>query len=132
MISNFKRTKQFQKEDFEILTNFLDRFQGIQTTPNILTEVSNLSTQLPEKVREDFFKTFVDRISLLDEKYYESKILFDRPFFASYGLTDAVIIELAKGNCLVLTSDFPLSNYLLNLKLPVINYNHLRGYWWSL
>jgi len=50
-ISQFKRTNQFNVDDFELLIQILGYFQKIVTTPNILTEVSNLIGQLtdPEK-----------------------------------------------------------------------------------
>ncbi len=111
-ISKFKRTKQFEKEDFELLIHFLKRFQGILTTPNILTEVSNLAGQLPEEIRIEFHKTFENRFEVLEENYCESKAMAAQPYFSRYGLTDTVIIQLAKGNCLVLTMDLPLSVYL--------------------
>ncbi|MGD0517565.1 MAG: hypothetical protein ABSA26_08525 [Thermoguttaceae bacterium] len=43
LIAKHKRTRQYSIEDFQILEKFLKLFQNrIITTPNILTEASNL------------------------------------------------------------------------------------------
>ncbi len=49
LITSYKRTKKYTREDFYTLKDFTNSFNKLVTTPNILTEVSNLSTQLNEK-----------------------------------------------------------------------------------
>ena len=50
-IPRFKRTKMFTVEDHDTLVGILGYFEKIVTTPNILTEVSNLSGQLAEHLK---------------------------------------------------------------------------------
>ena len=59
LIQRFKRTQKYVTEDYELLTAVIKDFTKIITTPNILTEVSNLSGNLENK-----FKTLV----IIEEK----------------------------------------------------------------
>ena len=56
-VPNFKRTAQFTPEDFDLLFRLLSRFDHIVTTPNVLSEVSNLSAQLGERRRLPIFES---------------------------------------------------------------------------
>lgn len=68
-ISKFNRTQQFTPEDFDILQEIILYFPKIVTTPNILTEVSNLAGQLSEPERSQCLKKFSQFILKLDENY---------------------------------------------------------------
>ncbi len=63
-IQKFKRTQQFNLDDCELLVSILSKFSKIVTTPNILTEVSNLLNQLGEPERTQSFKLFANLISI--------------------------------------------------------------------
>lgn len=128
LIPRYKRTKSYTLDDFTDLCRFIKRFERLLTTPNILTEVSNLSGALGEQ----YFKKFKNMVATLNEEFIMSRKATENKYFEKYGLTDAVIIELCRKKYLVLTDDFPLSNLLMKLKIDVINFNHIRGYKWSI
>jgi len=130
LISSFKRTKIFTIEDFKTLSKIINYFSKVYTTPNILTEVSNLSNQLPEKTKIKYYEEFKKHVSLLNENYFESNIICNTSHFNKYGLTDASIIELSQKKYLVLTDDLKLSNYLNTIGIDVINFNHIRMINW--
>ena len=130
LIPKFKRTRQFTVEDHTILIRILDFFDKVVTTPNILTEVSNLSGQLGEPVRSEYFRKFSSDITLLEEEYVASQDVADRQEFVRFGLTDAGLIHLTRGKYLVLTDDFRLSQYLQSAGVDVINFNHIRPAYW--
>jgi rRNA-processing protein FCF1 len=129
-ISNFKRThsKGFREDDFNLLTRLVRLFARIVTTPNILTEVSNLSGQLREDKKQAYYVDFEKLVQSFAEHYIESKELCALTHFKSFGLTDSGIIALAMGKFLVLTDDGPLSGYLQNVGIDVINFNHVRDW----
>ena len=54
-ITTFKRTQQFVEEDFQLLRLLLGYFDKIITTPNILTEVSNLAGHLEGNLKLAYF-----------------------------------------------------------------------------
>lgn len=132
-ISRFKRTAdRFVAEDYYTLIRLLSRFDKVVTTPNILTEVSNLCGQLGGVLPDLYFAKFAERISVLDERYVASKELAARKELVRFGLTDAGILRLAKHTLLVLTDDLRLSQYMQKLAVDVVNFNHIRMGMWRL
>lgn len=117
-------------EDFELLTIFLRQFARIVTTPNILTEVSNLSNALPEAKKAEYFTWFANRLTLLKEEYVRSEVAFGSRW-AKFGLTDAAIAEIARNRYLVLTDDFRLSQALQDEGIDTLNFNHIRELNWQ-
>jgi len=48
LVPRFKRTATFAVDDYDLLIKLLTRFNSVVTTPNVLSEVSNLAGQLGE------------------------------------------------------------------------------------
>jgi hypothetical protein len=94
-ILKFKRTAKFTLQDFRVLVAVVRRFQRIVTTPNILTEVSNLSNQLAEHFKDAFYSEFSKQVSMFDEQYTSSINICSQDHFIKFGLTDSGIIESA-------------------------------------
>jgi hypothetical protein len=130
LVGSFKRLNSFVPEDYETLITIVNRFQTIATTPNILTEVSNLADSLTAKYKSDYLNAFAAEISLLDEKYVPTKDVLSSDAFSIFGLSDAVIAEIANRDLLVMTTDGKLYNYLSSIGLPVLNFNHIRPLYW--
>lgn len=130
-IPKFKKTMAFTVDEFRLLARFFDVFKKVVTTPNILTEVSNLSGQLPENLCVAFRGGLGDRIPNLEEHYTSSASLATSAHFNKFGLTDSGIVELVKGNYLVLTDDLSLYGLLLNRGVDAINFNHIRSQAWT-
>lgn len=130
LIPKFKRTAQFDTNDFYTLKLFLGYFNSILTTPNILTEVSDLSSSLNSQLNNKLFPSFHTTIQELTEKFVTSQLASAMPSFARFGLADSVIVELGSQNYLVLTDDLPLCSYLQGRNIDVINFNHIRSQEW--
>ena len=126
-IATHRRTKKFTIDDYWIVKAIVESFAKKVTTPNILTEVSNLAGNIPDSLRNDFFGLMRQHFELLDETHLPSKNAAASPIFARFGLTDAVITEVANQRYLVLTDDFPLASYLGSIEADVINFNHYRS-----
>lgn len=129
-VPRFKRTQGFSPGDYALLCRVLSYFNCIVTTPNILTEVSNLSNQIGEPARTELFAELARGICTLDERYVPSKDASGIEQFPKLGLTDSAIMHLAAENYLVLTDDFPLSGYLEHAGVDVLNFNHIRPLAW--
>jgi rRNA-processing protein FCF1 len=130
-VQRFKRTQQYTAGDHQTLVALLKRFDKVVTTPNILTEVSNLSGQLGEPLRSRYFSAFAREISLLTEHYIESTRLAEAEHFVPFGLADTAILSLGAAGHLVLTDDSPLTQRLQKIGADVINFNHIRTLAWS-
>jgi hypothetical protein len=129
-ISSFKRTQVYSQEDFYTLKSLVRHFSSVVTTPNILTEVSNLSSSLSQQFEHKIFTPFQKLIASLTEEYVQSIAASRHESFVRFGLTDSVIWELAKRDYLVLTDDFPLFGYLQSHRIDAINFNHIRSERW--
>ena len=130
-VPKFKRTRTFAVEDFFTLLRFFELFNEVVTTPNILTEVNSLANQLPDNIEVAFYPEFAAQIATLQEHYIESAKLSSTPHFLKLGLTDSGILNLAQGEYLVVTDDFPLAGRLQKQGIDVINFNHIRTMNWS-
>jgi hypothetical protein len=130
-IPKFKRTMAFTVVEFRLLNGFLDVFDKLVTTPNVLTEVSSLSGQLAENLRAAFYSDFANRIPLLEEHYVSSVDASSLAHFNKFGLTDSGIVQLVRDRYLVLTDDLKLAAYLQNCDIDVINFNHIRPLAWN-
>jgi len=126
-IGQFKRTAQFTPLDFDMLAQVLLKFQQVVTTPNVLTEVSNLGGQLTGRVRSEFMDVFASSIGSFVEQFVYSAAAAATNVFKKIGLTDACIGAACKDKYLVLTDDFALAQILAAEGIDVINFNHLRN-----
>lgn len=124
VISNFKRTQTYTEEDFDFLNAFLTHF-SIITTPNILTELCNLTDSINSQSDGLIYETLRQLNPILKEIYVPSIDAMD-DCYLKFGLSDSVIYQVAKENCLVLTVDLPLYGYLINKGITAINFNHFR------
>lgn len=128
LIAKFKRLNTFTTEDYDTLALLLEQFGRIATTPNILTEVSNLSGSLRDEMRGLYYNSFAGSLSVLHETYLPSSEVTATPLFRALGITDAGIALLAKDGMLVLTDDLTLYQYATGSGIDALNFNHVR-YW---
>lgn len=127
-IRRFRRTAKFSIEDFDTLVGLIEGSKDIVTTPSILTEVSNLLGQLPKNLKISFFRRFSYGLKNLHEHYAASSELAEEKCFPKFGLTDAAILQAARGKIVVLTDDLPLVQFLQHENIEVVNFNHLRNF----
>jgi len=122
-LSSFKRTSGFIEEDYYTLIDLLE-FSPIYATPSIFTEASNL---IEGYNHDEGLHKLGDMITVLPEIHNSSRTLIKQPTFAKLGLTDSSIYYLCNLGFTSITIDFKLYGFLVNNKLSVINFNHLRS-----
>jgi hypothetical protein len=69
LIESFKRTRAYTREDFDLLLRLVARFPKVVTTPNVLTEVSNLAGQLRDPTRRAIRQKLSRLITDIGEDY---------------------------------------------------------------
>lgn len=133
LVGRFKRTSSFEASDFRLLDNIIGALKPrLITTPNILTEVSNLATTLHGTARSRFSALLKSHIVGVEERFVPSESASSRREFSAFGLTDCAIIELCGAlRSLVVTADALLAETLRHLELDAINFNHLRPLKWD-
>ncbi len=126
-MQRFKRIRAYGVRDLTLMRRLLSLFKRIVTTPNILTEVSNLAGQLGDGLRAQFLSHLGKTVEILTEEYCPSATASQHQYFAKCGLTDSAIMEVARANYLVITDDFRLANMIEKQGIDVINFEHVRS-----
>jgi hypothetical protein len=122
-IAAHKRLSQFVEEDFDLLVAALEQAEMLVVTPNTMTETSNWLRHIKEPARARIQKVFAGFIHRSREIYVSSTDAVDRPEFLQLGLTDSVILEVAKSDVVVLSTDL---NLCIVAEYAAVNFNHLR------
>ena len=126
-IENFKRTRQYTVQDFDLLLRVLGRWRSLHTVPHVLAEVSNL-TDLPGSERPKVRQVLKETISVLTEVELSSVRAAQDPIYPALGLVDAAIAAIAREHeCTVLTDDLDLYLRLQHDNLQALNFTHLRA-----
>ena len=131
LIGRHKRTRAFTEEDFVLLTRLLEGKTAIVTTPNILTEVSNLLLSGRKDRRDEALMGFLRQlVELLDEQYVQSETASALDCFSRLGLTDSALVTGCDGGTVLLTTDLGLYLEATRRDLFAFNFNHIReGAW---
>jgi hypothetical protein len=133
LIERHKRLEKFTIEDFRLLQELLRPLPPIVTTPNVLTEVSNLAVQIGGATKENLrilLAALLQR-GVFQEYVVESVEASRIQEFRRIGLTDAGIVLMAQREWAVLTDDLPLYLALQSRGIEAINFNHLREKTWQ-
>jgi hypothetical protein len=125
-IAAHKRLSQFVEEDFDLLVAALEQAEMLVVTPNTMTETSNWLRHIKEPARARIQKVFAGFIHRSREIYVSSTDAVDRPEFLQLGLTDSVILEVAKSDVVVLSTDLNLCIAAEVAEYAAVNFNHLR------
>ena len=126
-IENFKRTSKYTRSDYDLLREFLDKFNPIYAVPHVLAEVSNL-TDLSGAERQQARLILKQTISKLVEETVPSAAAAADASYDRLGLVDAAIGVGARiCKCAVLTDDLALYVHLLNNGIDAINFAHLQA-----
>ena len=132
LVSKHKRTAAYSLEDFILLEELLGLFSKVVTTPHILTEVSNLSAQAGNAdIIPAVRQALAGRIGLLDEQPCTASSVVNKDHFRKLGLTDSAILAVGAGEYLVLTDDVTLALILESRGADVVNFNHIRTWFWT-
>lgn len=126
-ILNFKRTQNFTREDFRVLSKLVAWFGNpLVTTPHVLSQVSDL-TDLGGREGILGRQRFRSRVEVIEERYDEARRLVLHPLFERFGLGDASIAAVCERNIVVLTADVQLQIGLACMGLDAIDFNHVRS-----
>jgi hypothetical protein len=125
LIRTFKRLNAFEPNDLYVLAETLAGFGELQTTPHVLTEVSNLASSLPSWRKPAWSVHISGGIALIPEFYEPAAQIMADQRSSEFGLTDAALVRLAAEH-VILTIDWRLASMLNSRGLAGINFKHLR------
>jgi hypothetical protein len=123
----YNKLAKYTIEDFNILIRLKAIFAKSVTTAHVLTEVSNLTNDLPLYTKTECLSEFTEIFVDTDELTVPSFEVSKRPEFRYLGLTDSALAEMSN-QFLVVTDDARLVAKLNESGLEALNFNHLREY----
>jgi hypothetical protein len=124
----YNKLSKYVVDDYELLVRLKRVFKKAVTTPHVLTEVSNLTNDLPEQTKSECLKKFYETFVGIEELTIPSLKAAQRPEFHFLGLTDSAL-ALVSDQYLIVTDDARLVKKLNDSNLEALNFNHLRlGY----
>lgn len=126
LILRHKKTKTFEKADYNLLVEILSRYDVIAVTPHILAEASNLVSLIGEPALSSVRLTFSNLVQTQEEFYLASKDSAKHPAFIRLGLTDASILQVIRSDIPLLTTDVGLYLEAAKVNPLATNFNHLR------
>jgi len=121
----FHKLSKYDVEDYHLLLRLKKAFKKAVTTPHVLTEVSNLINDLPEKTKAECLKKLHETFVEIDELVIPSMEAAQRPEFHFLGLTDSGL-ALVSNQFPIETDDARLVQKMNESGLEALNFNHLR------
>jgi hypothetical protein len=121
----FNKLSKYAVEDYEILSRLKGLFRKAVTTPHVLTEVSNLISDLPEQTKSACLKRFRATFIEIAELAIPSMEAAQWRGFHYLGLTDSGLAMVAS-EYLIVTDDARLVRNLNDTGLEALNFNYLR------
>ncbi len=125
-IGAHKRTKTYTVDDFVLLKSILADAARLITTPNILSETSNLIRQFAMPGRARVIDAFRDIAASARETYVPSVDAMARWEFENLGLTDASILAARDEDFVVITDDVGLYIASISAGRDALNFTHER------
>lgn len=125
-IGHERGVKEFAGEDYRLLREILECFRILYTTPNVVTEVSNLLRAGGRERMRGATEALRRWVILTKEEYVEGRNIVGDPCFMKFGITDAGLKIVLSRGILLVTTDWPLAGYVEALKFDVLNFNNLR------
>lgn len=127
LVGRHKRLRSFSPADFDRLLGFIREAGVLVTTPNALTEVSNLAHfGLHEPLRSEVMRSLAAVIASMRETYVASNHIVTFDEFLRLGLTDTAWLACLGPTDLLLTADLDLHLAARSRGLNTINFNHWR------
>lgn len=119
-----RRLEAFQSEHLLRLNDIVNGFRFHVSTPNILTETSNLIGSGEQQLCRGAAVALARYVEVLDEVYVPSADTLAAPYYIRLGLTDAALAHLAARGDYVLTADGPLYGMLVGHGIYADNFWH--------
>ena len=110
LIGKDKRTSIYEKEDFYDLLNVIGAIDKLVVLPNIWTEVDNLLNHISGSYKYQYIEKITSTIRVTSEEYVKSYVATQSQSFINLGLTDSLIMDLAKKCDFLITDDSRLSD----------------------
>lgn len=128
LIERNKRLRAFGQVDYDLLCGFILHADGVVTTPNAMTEVSNIATfGIREPSSSRIVASLRAFVSQVGEAYCPSRQLAGSDEFSRLGLADCAWFPVMDAGAQLLTIDNGLYLAALGRGFEAVNFEHVRA-----
>lgn len=120
LVGEHKRLRAFTAQHWNDFSRWLEGTKSFVTSPNILTETSNL-LDIGKGALPAVVSNYISFVEKADELEVTSKSVVGTGYFLRFGLTDATILHLIRADVEVGTVDYKLYGVLNFLGVRVTN-----------
>ena len=113
LIDTHKRTSIYEEQDYYDLLDIIGSVENLLVLPNVWTEVDNLLNNFSGNQKYQYIIDITQIIKLTSEKFITSIEAVNSHSFFDLGLTDSLLLSLAKECKLLITTDSALSDYAI-------------------
>lgn len=113
LIDTHKRTSIYEEQDYYDLLSVIVKIENLIVLPNVWTEVDNLLNSFNGEQKHLYITKITETIKSTSEQFISSIIGVNSNSFLDLGLTDSLLLNLAKECELLITTDSSLSDYAI-------------------
>lgn len=118
-INRIKKTSIYSKLDFDLLQAYIGNTSQLLVPPNVWTETDNHLNDIIGNYNYVYYELLKNFILGSTEKYVRTNKLINDSTFSILGITDTVLLRLAKKTGTLITGDSQLSNYATSIGINV-------------
>ncbi len=113
LIDTHRRTSIYEEQDYYDLLSVIVKIENLIVLPNVWTEVDNLLNGFNGEQKYQYITKITETIKSTSEQFMSSLIGVNSDSFFDLGLTDSLLLNLAKECELLITTDSSLSDYAI-------------------
>lgn len=110
-IGQSRKTSIYNRLDFELLQNAIGNISNLLVPPNVWTETDNHLNNIVGQYNFIYYELLKNFIANSTEKYIKTNNIINESTFSLLGITDTILLKLAKTTGNLITADSKLSNY---------------------
>jgi hypothetical protein len=122
-LGTFRATQKYNARIYSLLEALVSIFFQIYITPNIVTEVDNLSRQVSKAEWPRISSALRRILTTMSEQSFPSLELVSHRFHQQFGVADCSVFEMSNRGVLVIADDLRLTVLLEQNRRGVINLN---------
>lgn len=127
LIGSHKTSSIYTQDDFEQLVSVIQDFRKLIVLPQVWAEADNLLNNFKGNYKYSYLLQLKRLIEQSTERHIATKALMESNYLWEVGITDALILEVAKDCDYVITSDSHLSDILEANRIPVYDMVRVRN-----
>lgn len=126
-IGEYSRNSFYNKNDYKHIASIIKKYDHILVSPNIKTEIDNILNHLRGDDKYNYTQLVREILNNSSEEYVKSVKGASNQLFRELGLSDCVILDMAKNVDLMVSADSQLCDYAKAQGINVLDYQEYKN-----